>query len=373
MRSKVGKRVDRVKTETSEAQMAQAVIEAWKKLFGNTPTKEQVGLVIAQNSLETGHRKSMWNFNVGNVTTDGKGQYDYYDDITTAEQIKPGVWKKMNLKYRAYPSLIEGVKDYLKLLSGPRYAKAWKHIMDPDPSAFSKALKGAGYYTANEAPYTKTMVSLYSQFGKSNSYEKARSGKVEPLAVATPAEKKNIFQQFLDKFKGKDMDVYEQLAGKPKAPAQPQVPANTNNLDSVLNNYLQMIAASEKTNKKLYKKYLPMNHATIKIEASDYTSSVEFAHVLCAALDEELVSDSFIHTDGNHVEVECSIPGPPKDCFEAVKQLTQVLADTFRHATIKIGGLQVKTHLVTNKKSSYQEISLTAAETQHRKFLLKFI
>lgn len=371
----MGKRVDRVKTPISETQMAQAVIESWKQLFGNTPTKEQVGLVVAQNSLETGNRKSMWNYNVGNVTTDGKGSYDFYDDLTTDEQTEPGVWKKMNLKYRAYPSLMDGVKDYLRFLSGKRYSKAWQHIVDPDPAAFSKSLKEAGYYTANEVPYTRNMVKLHSQFVNSNSYENARSGKVEPLPASMPEEKKDLLQQYLAKYKGNAMDVYEQLAGKHPASSQPKAPtpANMNNLDSVLNNYLQMVAASEKTNKKLYKKYLPINHAVIKIEAYDYTSSIEFAHVLCAALDEELVSDSFIHTDGKNVEVECAIPGPPKDCFEAVKQLTQVLADTFKHATIKLGGLQVRSRVVTNKKSSYQQISLTAAETQHRKFLLKFI
>lgn len=355
----MGNRVQRVRTPASEPQMAQAVLEAWKALFGNTPTKQQVGLVVAQNSLETGHRKSMWNYNVGNITTDGKGAYDFFDDLPTDEQIKPGVWKKMNLKYRAYPSLVEGVKDYLRLLSGKRYSKAWQNIMEPDPVAFSKALKESGYYTANEAPYTKNIVKLYSQFGNSNSYEKARSGQVDKLPTGSP-EQEDMLQKYLATFKGKDMGT------------QQPAPANTN-LDSVLDNFLQMVAASEKVNKKLYKKFLPMNHIVIKVNASEYTDAVEFASILCSALDEELVSDSFIHTNGDNVEVECAIPGPSEDCFSAVAQLTSALSDTFKHATHKIGGLKIKTILVTNQKSSYQQITLTAAETQHRKFLLKFI
>lgn len=367
----MGDRVKRVKTEVSESQMAQAIIGSWKQLFGNAPTKEQVGLVMAQNSLETGHRKNMWNFNVGNLTTDGKGTYDFYDDLTTKEQVKPGFWEQKNLKYRAYSSLVDGVKDYLKLLSGKRYSKAWDNIMHPDPVAFSKALKESGYYTADEAPYTKNIASLYKQFGNSNSYEKAMSGKVDPVMPGKPVDK-DEFQKYLTRNnKGTEMDVFKELADRMQ-PANQQT-STAPQLDSVLNNFLQMVAASEKQNKKLYKKYLPMNHVVIGMSSSDYTNTVEFATILCSALDEELVANSFIHTNGSQVEVECAIPGPPKDCFEAVNQLTSVLVGTFEDATSKIGGLQIKTQIITNKKSSYQQISLTAAETHHRKFLLKFI
>src|SRR5271166_2100988 len=109
--------------------MAQAIIAAWTGMFRTAPSKEQVSMVLAQNNLETGNRKSMWNYNVGNITTDGKS-IDFFDDLATDEQIKPGVWQKMNLKYRAYPSLEEGAKDYLKLLSSGHYAEAWKHILN---------------------------------------------------------------------------------------------------------------------------------------------------------------------------------------------------------------------------------------------------
>lgn len=362
----MGNRVERVRTTVSEPQIAQAIVEGWQQLFGNIPTKQQVGLVVAQNSLETGHRKSMWNNNVGNITTDGKGVYDFYDDLSTDEQLQPGVWKKMNLKYRSYPSLIEGVKDYLRLLSSNHYSKAWENILHPDPVAFSKALKQSGYYTANEAPYTKTMTQLYSQFNNSDSYEKARSGQVG-LPSVTP-QKEDIFQKYLARFKGKDMNIYDQLARN-----KPSVQNSDNKLDTVLDNYLQMIAASEKVNKKLYKKYLPTNHVLIQVASLNYTNSIEFAHILCCALDEELVSTSFTHTNGKMVEVECAIPGPANECFEAVKQLTNAIADTFKHATLKIGGLQIKTKLVMDQKSFHPQITLTAAETQHRKFLLKFI
>lgn len=335
----MGERVKRVRTEVSEAQMAQAIIESWKSLFHETPSKEQVALVLSQNALETGHRKQMWNYNVGNITTNGKGAFDFYDDLATDEQIKPGVWKKMNLKYRSYPTLVDGVKDYLRLLSSKHYSNAWQHIKNPDPAAFSKALKQSGYYTANEAPYTKTLTQLYSQFNKSNSYEQAQSGKVAPSAVAIRSN------------------------------------TQTNNPDliNLMDQYLKQVAASEKMNKRLYKQLLPKTDIVIQVKSSDYTNDIEFSRILCTALEEDLLADSYTHTDGKNVEVECAIHGPPDDCFDAVKQLASAVADSFSNATKKIGGIQVKINCIMNKKSSYQEISAKTAETNYRSFLLKFV
>src|SRR5271155_3564381 len=229
----MGNRVQRVKTDVSEPQMASAIIDGWQQLFGDKPAKEQVALILSQNSLETGNRKAMWNYNVGNLTTDGKGPQDFFDDLATDEQTAPGVWKKMNLKYRAYPSLVDGVIDYLKLLSSQHYSSAWQHIINPDPEAFSKALHAGGYYTANEAPYTKSLKSLFNQTSNSNSYELAMSGQ-----VAAPT-------------------------GTPAAP-----PAN--DVMSILNHYLQMVAASDRSYKGLYKKYLPNNQLLIRVYANTY-------------------------------------------------------------------------------------------------------
>jgi hypothetical protein len=337
----MGNRVPRVRTQVSESQMAHAFIESWKQLFHTEPTKEQISLLMAQNSLETGNRKQMWNFNVGNITTNGKGSYDFFDDLPTDEQIQPGVWKRMNLKYRAYPSLVDGAKDYLKLLSGKSYSNVWSNIVNPNPVAFSKALKQRGYYTANEAPYTKGLKSLYNRFSKSDSYEKAMGGQVAPV-------------QYIAQNKGKPMN-------------------DTRQLDDILNTFLQMVAASERSNGKLYKKYLPTNNILIKVMAFNYTDAVEFAHVLSSALDEELFAQSAVHTDGKRIEVECAVQGPAQECVDTVTQLTDAIVDTFSQATAKIGHVMINTRIISNKKSSYQMMNLKTAEIQHRKFLLKFI
>ena len=332
----MGKRVDRIKTDVSESQMAKAIIECWKKIFGEEPFKEQISMVLAQNALETGHRKSMYNYNVGNITTNGKGSFDFYDDLQTSEQTSPGVWEKKNLKYRAYPSLNDGVYDYLKFLSGsPRYANAWQHILNPNPAEFSKALKKGGYYTANEAPYTKYLTSLYDKFNKSDSVK----------AQSKPTE----------------------LAAKPSSDK------STNDIESVITSFLGMVTATEKSNKKIYKKFLPQNNVNIEVQSSDIVSSIEFGRILSSVLDEELLSKSSTYIDGDNVMVICSIAGPSNDCLKVIHELSKSVTDAFKLATIKIGGIDIKTQCSINKTSSYNEISIDLAHINYRKFLLKFL
>lgn len=325
-----GNRVQRIRTPVTESQMAQAIINVWQKKFGSLPSKEQVAMVLAQNDLETGNRKSMWNYNVGNITTSGKDSFDYFDDLTTSEQVSKDVWKKMNLKYRAYPTLEAGVEDYLNLLSSGRYTKAWEHIKNPNPESFSKALKSAGYYTANEAPYTKSLISLFNKNYKSNSYDKAISNTKESNTTSI-------------------------------------MPSDINDM---LNSYLKQVAAS---NKKIYAKYLPTNYEVIKVKANDYTDAIEFGHVLCSVLETELLAKAFVHTDGKNVDVECCISGPIDESFAAIEAITNATSEAFKTATSKIGNVIVETKFIRNKKSHRDHIDLKVAESQHRKFLLKFI
>jgi Transglycosylase SLT domain len=145
------------------------------------------------------------------------------------------------------------------------------------------------------------------------------------------------------------------------------------NLYDIINQYLQQVSASDRSNKKLYKKFLPNHNILIRIFADDKNNAIEFSRILTAALDEELSASSFIHTNGHQIEIECKIAGPKDICFKTVKELTDAVAEAFEIATKKIGGIQIKTACVMNKKSSYQEIDLKTANLQYRKFLLKFI
>jgi hypothetical protein len=143
-------------------------------------------------------------------------------------------------------------------------------------------------------------------------------------------------------------------------------------LISILNRYLQEITASRK-DKQLYKRYLPTHNLTIQVSSPDYTEAVEFSTVLASSLDEELLADAFVHTNGHHVEVECRIPGSPAICKRAVEELTEAIKQAFKIATRRIGEISIDYQVCMDKKSSYQPISLVTATLQHRQFLLKFL
>lgn len=125
--------------------------------------------------------------------------------------------------------------------------------------------------------------------------------------------------------------------------------------------------------KRLYKTALPTHHILIKIGAPDYVSAIEFARVLSGALDEDLLSHSYSYSDGHQVEIECAIQGPETECFAAVQQMSEVIAEVFQDATQKIGGIVVKTSCLMDKKSSYQAINLRTATSNYRQFLLQFM
>ncbi len=195
-------------------------------------------------------------------------------------------------------------------------------------------------------------------------------------------DKDDLFQSYLSRYKDQGDDIFKEL-GTPKPPApaaspatttpQATVPATSNDLDNVLTKYLQQVSSSEKSNKRLYKKFLPTNHLVIGVQADNYTDAVEFSRILCSVLDEELMANAYTYTNGQVIEVGCKIAGPLEDCAEAVKELAEATSEAFQLATAKIGGIKIKTGCIMNKKSSYQQIDIKSANSQYRKFLLKFI
>lgn len=176
-----------------------ALREVWVERLGAEPTRESLLVLCAQWAFETGRGKSMWNFNLGNqkgrpggsdgrswtffacneilsasaadrnvaaanVRADGKGQ----DAVITKSLVNglKEVWFYPNNPvccFRAYRSLDEGARDYFDLLR-KRFASAWPAVEAGDPAAFSRLLKKANYYTADEGHYTRSLVSIFNEY-----------------------------------------------------------------------------------------------------------------------------------------------------------------------------------------------------------------
>ena len=54
--------VQAVRTTTTKKDLSKAIIQCWRSLYGYTPSKESVGVIISQNMIETGG-VNFWNWN----------------------------------------------------------------------------------------------------------------------------------------------------------------------------------------------------------------------------------------------------------------------------------------------------------------------
>ena len=93
-------------------------------------------VILPQLSLETAHGVDEWNYNIGNI----KGSTAYGQHLLTDGQY-----------YRSYPSLAEGIADYLKLITRGRYRAAWDTLL-------------RGGYTSGTQWYQALMLAGYNPF-----------------------------------------------------------------------------------------------------------------------------------------------------------------------------------------------------------------
>jgi hypothetical protein len=309
-------------TPVSQPELVATLIDGAKSLFNVSLSKQQVAVLMAHINLETGSSGAGWqgggtgntsmhNYNLGNIQwTPGSG-LDYFigGDRTKAQQ---GNWVPTHFKFRAYPTLADGVKDYLINIHSRGGGNVWSAVISADPASFSQALKKTNYYEEDEGKYEAAMNARLNQFNKGNSYEAALSGNFS--------------------------------TGAP-------------NVEELLDQYLAALSSTNirSLKKRAIKQLLP-NDYLLKVQA-EYTSATEFARILCAAIDEELYEDAAIHTNGHKVEVQTTIHGPSQLCTQAILQLANALADHFP-STVSVIVCQ-------NKHPNFPEIDFTTAIQQY--------
>jgi hypothetical protein len=144
------------RTPLSGGQAAQALREAWVHVVGEEPRAETLAIVTAQWAHETGRGASMLNFNFGGI----KGRSP--SGLGAAYLTREG-WgaseRRLVDTFRAYTTAGEGARDYVSLLKR-RYPDAVEAAREGDPGGFVRALKERGYFTGNEAAYTRSVTAL---------------------------------------------------------------------------------------------------------------------------------------------------------------------------------------------------------------------
>jgi hypothetical protein len=193
----MAERLPDVTTGCTPEQMFYALGNAWVQLFDEQPQSPSLCCLLSQWALETGWGKSCHCWNIGNFkSSEGDGRdFTYYK---CDERLQPAVaqhyldgatprsdgqgpnvaveahnadgtitlwfWPDHPVsRFRAYKTLQDGAKDYVESLFN-RFSKAWPAIKQGDPTNFIHQLKVQGYFTADEATYTKTTVSLFKTF-----------------------------------------------------------------------------------------------------------------------------------------------------------------------------------------------------------------
>ena len=204
--------VPAVRTTYNQQQMIKGFVEAWFKQFGVLPKKESVGVLYAQNALETGGTVAMWNNNVGNV----KFVPNKDPNLDTGKQymMLSNVWEIIGGKkvifnppdpatwFRAFPTLAEGIADHLDFLKNKRYKTAWTAVESGNPAAFAHLLKVGMYYTAPEADYIKLMNFYYNKYMADTTFEATvKSLGTTPVVPVPPPPISPAVDSFFDKFK----------------------------------------------------------------------------------------------------------------------------------------------------------------------------
>lgn len=157
-----------VRTVLTSHCAATALRIGWRAVFDTEPTIDQLALLWAQSALETGRFKSIWNNNFGNIKYSDNN--DYY--MIRCDEWIGGkhVWfdpPVLATWFNAYTSPETGAEAYIRFLSQKKnYAAAWQEVINGNPIAFCHQLKIAHYYTADEAAYSKGVVSLCNEIKK---------------------------------------------------------------------------------------------------------------------------------------------------------------------------------------------------------------
>src|SRR4051794_28728260 len=160
-------RLDDQLTSVSPGAVLSALQVAWRTQFGTQPLRASLLVLLAQWALETGRGRSMHCFNLGNVKsnrTSGDWCFFRCDEILNGK-VKWFEPDDPACCFRAFPDLNSGAADYLRTLNA-RFQGAWPAVVAGDPAAFAHLLKQQRYYTADEAQYTHSVVSLFNEFSR---------------------------------------------------------------------------------------------------------------------------------------------------------------------------------------------------------------
>jgi hypothetical protein len=177
----VAKLVPTVKTTYTSSELVKGFIDGWQTAFNETPSKQSIGVLYAQNGIETGGSGAMWNNNIGNVKLANMSEDVEYFALSHTWEILNGVRRVFEppspyCNFRSFPTLAAGMAFQLDFLKNHRYAKAWGAVLAGSCDQFAQILHNLRYYTAPPSDYARGMNSYFAKYIKSNAYDQIIAG-----------------------------------------------------------------------------------------------------------------------------------------------------------------------------------------------------
>lgn len=180
---------------STEEEIFYAFKQGVKDVCGRSLPFESLAVLMAHSALETGRwRVGLHRWNFGNIRAypDRLKDDEYFTMFKCSEILKG---KEVffepphpNSIFRAFTSRKEGIQHHLKFLMKKRYKKAWEMVLAGNATGYSHELRAAGYYTANEKRYTKTLVKLTLEYLN----KRKNLNSWEPADPVTPVETSKI-------------------------------------------------------------------------------------------------------------------------------------------------------------------------------------
>lgn len=162
--------VPRVRTPVPVEGLADALDAAHRGIRGWGIPTDAGRIAVAQLRLEHGVSdgclRGVYGFNFGNHDASPAERADptcaVFETLPEHEDSQRGPYVVTHVR-RAYADLDDGLRGYWDTLFGTRYEAAYEAMCAGDPRGFVHALKGAGYFTADERLYLRAVLAQMPQ------------------------------------------------------------------------------------------------------------------------------------------------------------------------------------------------------------------
>ncbi len=167
----------------------QSLREALRVRLGGNPSEHALTTLVAMSALETGHWKSCWNYNLGNVKAGDSWEGEYTCLANVRENIGgrerwfspdgetdgkngPPIGERFPVppghpatRFRAFDSLSDGCSGWVEKLTKGYRGPLEALLAGASTDDFAAGLKRLGYFTADLDSYQSLLRALYAQYG----------------------------------------------------------------------------------------------------------------------------------------------------------------------------------------------------------------